>query len=130
MRKIISTILVCVLLLGCVAALASCGTPDSDPKAAKAALEEEGYTVTLKENYGEYDATIFAYNNNIKEKKYDEITIYYFKDAAAANAAWDTLSEVYEKEAESKKGTDYEIEYGIDGKIIYVGTVDAVDAAN
>ena len=129
MKKIISTVLVCVLLLGCVFALASCGAPDSDPKEAKANLEEEGYTVALRENVDGYAATLYAYYNNVNKKEFNEIYIYYFSDEAAAEKAWESLEKVYSEEAESKKDTAFEIKYGIDGKLIYKGTVDAVKAA-
>ena len=46
MKRILSAVLACVLLLGCVFALASCGaTPNEDPAEAKAALEAAGYEV-------------------------------------------------------------------------------------
>ena len=129
MKKIISTLLICVLLIGCVAVLAACGAPSSDPKEAKANLEEEGYIVELRENVEGYAATLYAYKNNVNQKKFDEIYIYYFKDSAAANKAWETMEDAFAKEAEPTKDTDYEIEYGIDDKLIYKGTVDAVSAA-
>ena len=129
MRKIISAMLACVLLLGCVFKLCACGAPNSDPKEAKKNLEAEGYTVELRENVGEYAATIHARFDNIHKKEFNEVYIYYYKDENAAKEAWKTLEEKYAEEAESKEGTDYEIVYGIDGKVIYKGTVDAVDAA-
>lgn len=130
MKKIVSTILVCVLLLGCVFTLASCGAPDSDPKKAEKALKEEGYTVFVRENYDGCVYTISAQKDDVKEKKFDDIEIRYYADEAAAENAWKTLEALYAKEAESKEGTDYEIKYGIDGTVIYKGTVDAVKAAN
>jgi len=129
MRKIISTVLVCVLLLGCIFTLCSCGAPDSDPKTAKENLEDEGYDVTFRENYEGYAATIYARNDNVNEKEFNEIFIYYYNDENAANEAWKTLEDKFAKEAKTKEGTDYEIKYGIDGKVIYKGTVDAVKAA-
>ena len=129
MKKIISTVLICILLLGCILALASCGVPSSDPKEAKAALEEEGYTVELRENNNGCVATIYAYYNNVKEKKFDEIEIFYYKDEAAAQKAWETKEKSYEDEKESKKDTDFKIQYGIKETVIYKGTVDAVKAA-
>ena len=130
MKKIVSTILVCVLLLGCVFALASCGAPDSDPKKAEEALKEEGYTVFVRENYDGCVYTISAQKDDVKEKKFDDIEIRYYADETAAENAWKTLEALYAKEAETKEGTDYEIKYGIDGTVIYKGTVDAVKAAN
>ena len=130
MKKIISTVLVCILLCGCMFALSACGAPDSDPKAAAAALEEEGYDVTLNENAVGYAATIVAVKNNVKEKEYDYVEIYYFDSEEAANKAWETLESAFAAEAEEFDGTDYEIDYGKDGVVIYKGTPDAIDAAN
>lgn len=130
MKKIISTVLVCILLCGCIFALSACGAPDSDPKAAAAALEEEGYDVTLNENAVGYAATIVAVKNNVKEKEYDYVEIYYFDSEEAANKAWETLESAFAAEAEEFDGTDYEIDYGKDGVVIYKGTPDAIDAAN
>ena len=130
MKRIISIALVCVLLLGCVFALASCGAPKDDPKEAKAALEEEGYSVTLNENVSGLAATIVAFKDNVKDKEYDYVEIYYFNSEADAEAAWAEAEEAYKAEAEKVKGTDYEIDFGIDGKIIYKGTVNGVKAAN
>ncbi len=130
MKKIISTVLVCILLCGCIFALSACGAPDSDPKAAAEALEEEGYEVTLTENTKGYAATIVAIKNNVKEKKYDYVEIYYFNSEADANKAWETLESKFSAEAEEFDGTDYEIEYGKSGAVIYKGTPDAIDAAN
>lgn len=129
MKRIISTVLVCVLLVGCVFTLFSCGNPNTDPSAAKAALEEEGYTVTFRENVGGYKATIFADKNDIANKKYEYIEIYYFADNEASQKAWDLRAESYLKQAEESKGTDYEIEVGHVENLIYRGTVKAVKAA-
>ena len=129
MKKIISTVLVCVLLLGCVFTLASCGAPNSDPQKAKAALEDKDYSVTLKEDYPGCVATIYAVKNDINKKKFDSIEIFYYKDEAAAKEAWKTLEKQFEAEAEPKKDTDSEIKYGIEGALIYKGTPRAVKAA-
>ena len=129
MKKIISTVLICVLLLGCVFVLASCGAPNDDPEEAKAALEEEGYSVTLNTEVPGMAATITAFYNNIKDRESDYVEIYYFNSEDDANAAWETVEAVYAAEAEKLKGTDYEIDFGIDGKVIYKGTVNGVKAA-
>ena len=129
MKKIISTVLACVLLLGCAFALFACGAPNEDPKEAKAALEEEGYSVTLNENVPGLAATITAFYNNVKDRESDYVEIYYFNSEADAEEAWKTLEDTYKAEAEKLKGTDYEIDFGIDGKVIYKGTVNGVKAA-
>ena len=130
MKKIISTLLICVLLIGCVAVLAACGAPSSDPKEAKANLEEEGYTVELRENVDGYAATLYAYKNNVNQKKFDEIYIYYFKDSAAANKAWEKTIK-NEVESAKKRAAKEEMELISErqGKVIYYGTQDAIDVA-
>ena len=52
MKKMISTILVCVMLVGCVFTLASCTGPNSDPDKAEASLKEAGYTVIAIPTFG------------------------------------------------------------------------------
>ncbi len=129
MKKIISTALMCMLLLGCVFVLFSCGAPSEDPNEAKAALEEEGYSVTLNNNVPGLAATVVAFNNNVKDRESDYVEIYYFNSEADAEKAWEELKPQYEAEAEKLDGTDYEIDFGIDGKVIYKGTVNGVKAA-
>ena len=129
MKKIISTVLVCVLLFGCMLTLASCGSPNTDYKKAAEALESEGYTVTVKENTNGFAATVYAEKEDVKKRTLDSIELFYYSTEADAEAAYAELEAAYEKEAESKKGTDSEISYGLDGVLIYKGTVDAVKAA-
>ena len=127
MKRIISTLLVCVLLIGCVFTLASCGTPAANPEDAKAALTEAGYAVTLTENTTKYAGlkyTLFAYKNDLLEKQYDFIEIYYFGDDASANTAWETLKTVFEEEAKK-----VDVEYAIEGSMVYMGTPDAISGA-
>ena len=129
MKRIISFALICVMLVGCVFALASCGAPDSDPKEAKAALEEEKYEVTLKENVAGCKAYIYACCNNVNEKSFEEIEIFYYDSKDAAEKAWnDSMSEKFEKLV-AAQDEDYKYEYGIDGALIYYGTKAAIKAA-
>ena len=129
MKKIISALLALVLTFGCVFALASCGDPAKDSEDAVEALKDEDYSVTVKENIGDVETTVYAFKNDVNNKTFDEIELYYFKSEEAAEKAWETLSELYEKEAETKKGSNAEIKYGIKGNLIYKGTEDAVKAA-
>ena len=129
MKRIISTVLVCVLLLGCAFTLASCGKPNKDYKKAAEALKDEGYTVEVKENFGGCAATVYAFKQDIKEKTFDEIYIYYYNSESEAEAAWDVMSEGFEKDADAKKGSEYNPKYGIKGSMIYFGTKPAVKAA-
>ena len=128
MKKIISFVLVCVMLLGCAFTLCSCGEPDSDPKDAVKSLEKDDYTVTVKENIGGCKTYIYAYYNNLKEKCFDEVEIYYYADEAAAQKAYEAKSKVFEALVE-KQDEDYKYEYGIDGALIWDGTKAAIKAA-
>ena len=121
MKKIISFALVCVMLLGCVFALASCGKSYTTPDEAKAALEEAGYTVYVNES----KTYLYANFNNVNKKAYDEIHIYYYDSESAAQAAWTVKSAEYEKQV-SEQDEEYKYEYAIDGSVIYYGTKEAV----
>ncbi len=129
MKRIISLVLACVLLVGCVFTFASCAKPNSDPEKAKEALEDADYAVT----YVNEDtpiagallpdgvvATIVAFDKN---ENYIAITYYESKDDV--NDAWEDAEEDA-KELEE----EYEnIVCKKSGKMIYIGTEDAVKAA-
>ena len=124
MKRIISLALVCIMLLGCVFALASCGKSYKNPEEAVEILEEEGYIVYLNEfkNY------IYAYYNNVHEKAFEEIEIFYYSDEDAAEKAWETLEAQLKAKADAKD-ENYQYSYGIDGSLIYYGTKAAIKAA-
>ena len=50
MKKILSSILVFIMLVGCVFTLASCSRPELDLATAKSNLEAKGFTVILQTN--------------------------------------------------------------------------------
>ena len=129
MKRIISTLLICILLVGCAFTLFSCGDPETDPAVAKADLEEEGYKVVLTEykDTAGLKATIYASKQDLIERTDDYVEIYYFVDEASAQKAWDACSESYMAQVEASKGYDHEIEAGLAGTVIYKGTLDAVD---
>ena len=130
MKKIISSVLVCVLLIGTMLVLASCGGPNSDPKKAEAALKDAGYVVVLNDGSAlgglgglalpdGVEATIFA----TKDGEY--LAISYYEDADALKDAWDEAKEEAEKLEDKYEG----IVCKKSGKMIYIGTADAVKAA-
>ena len=103
MKKLLKITALSLAMLMMVLTLASCGAPNKDPAKAKAALEGNGYIVTLKDGklveivasalgIDDLDAQIVAVS---KEDIDDYITIYYFETKDAANAAWEKI----EKEA-------------------------------
>ena len=104
--------------------------PAADPAKAEAALEENGYAVTMKDGklveviamalgIDDLDAQVTAVS---KEDIDDFITIYYFETKEAADKAWDKVKE----EAEEK---DDDLVIKKSGKMIYYGTKNAVKAA-
>ena len=144
MKKIISSLLLCVLLLGCVFAFASCAKPNKDPAKAKAKLEKKGYTVTLVTDATEegkaelaiapYDglvATIFAYKDEITDvdKNMDYVEIFYFKDKAAAEAAYAKWEADVEKRAAAAEDAGLKVKYGVKGSMMFFGMKKAVKAA-
>ena len=130
MKKIISSVLVCVLLIGTMLVLASCGGPNADPKKAEAALKDEGYTVVLNDGSAlgglgglalpdGVEATLVAY----KDGEY--IAVSYYDDKDALNKAWEEADE----SAEELKEKYEDIVCKKSGKMIYIGTKDAIKAA-
>ncbi len=128
MKRIISAVLVCILMVGCVFALASCGGPNSDPAKAKASLDEAGYSVTKLDASGSVveKGIIVAMNlagiDNIKsvvtaKKDADEITIIYFADSDCAKAELADVQDYADKTCKQV------------GALIYYGTEAAVKAA-
>ena len=90
MKKILSTILVAVLLVGCVFALASCSPksqgekPEFDLKKAAENLEDEDYTVTHVDDKDSLDVYIEE-RLSAHDKDYENsITIVVFKDSKTA----------------------------------------------
>ena len=134
MKKILSMILVCVLMLGCVFTLASCGAPNKDPKAAKAALEEADYKVTLLEGIllegaaasigvEDLDAMLTAFKDD------DAISIYYFEEKEDAEEAYEKLEKLYNEAKEKADEDDPEIKLGKSGAMVWIGTKNAIKAA-
>lgn len=123
MKRIISAVLVCILMVGCVFALASCGGPNKDPKEAKKALEEAGYTIV---SFAEDEDAGTAYLAATKGEDY--ITIQYCADEDTAKEAEEEAKELIEKleEAAGKKAAD---KVGRSGKIVWMGTKAAIKAA-
>ena len=133
MKRIISTILVCVLMLGCVLTLVSCGSPNKDYKKAKEGLEDADYDVILIE--GEaleslgiegLEAVLTATNEDDKG-----LIVYYFEDKEAANDAYDAIKEEFEAMKELAEEMDEEFDYKLkkSGAMIWYGDTEAIKAA-
>jgi len=130
MKRIISAVLVCILMVGCVFALASCGGPNKDPKKAAKALEDAEYTVNLVDGEAaktlKCEAMISAYN-----KDGETITIMYYLEAADAKEAYNEAKDALKELEEAAKEADEEFNYevGKSGKMVWMGTKDAIKAA-
>ncbi len=124
MTKIIAFALVAVM---CVAMLASCGGPNSDPAKAEAALKENGYTVISMPvgdyaNYKNLETVLIASKGLLTD---DAIAIYYFADSASAT---DAFEDIEKDEAEDNKDNENFV-CKKSGKLIYAGHKNAVKAA-
>ena len=93
-------------------------------------LTDAGYEVELsKETDSEIDcvATIRAYRYMTDGT--DGILIAYFKDQTASKAYWDENKDLVEKAMDEKAPLLSEVEYGINGSVVYCGTENAVKAS-
>lgn len=131
MVKIIALAMVAVMLM---LTLASCGAkPSSDPAKAKEKLEKEGYKVALVENEDVLKlsgldglvASLTAMKGDSKEDA-QGVSIYYFKDADSAKKAEE--NEFIKAAIEEAKKED-DASTGRSGKMIWIGTKEAVKAA-
>ena len=136
MKRILSAVLACVLLLGCVFALASCGaTPNEDPAEAKAALEAAGYEVMLYDTpeYLQYIAAISGLKAFVSAfiEEDDEITeavnIYYLTDDADVDKAYEAIEAMFNEAKEDVP--DLKLEMGKSGNMIWFGTSAGIKAA-
>ena len=141
MKKILSTVLVCVLLLGCVFALASCGAkPNADPEKAEAALKDAGYEVhaMIKDGVGFISAT--KLDVDLEEIKSEEdymkaledaevVYIVYLAEDADEEAINEAYEELKEELEDAKEEVDIDLEIGKSGNVLWYGTKKAIKAA-
>ena len=123
MKKIISTILVCVMLVGCVFTLASCTGPNSDPDKAEASLKEAGYTVIAIPTFGIAGVKKSISATNLK----DSIQIFYLNEDADLDKAYEYVENLYNEAKEKDEDIDFQI--GKNSKMIWFGTSTAIKAA-
>ncbi len=137
MKRIFAFMLVCVMLVSCMFTLSSCGGPNSDPKAAKAALDEAGYVADITDNpielafYGaigiESVVSGMKASEDDEDKLVDAVSIFYLKDDADVDKAYETLEKYYDEAKEEYEDLDMEI--GKSGNMIWFGTKAAIKAA-
>ena len=147
MKRILSLVIACTLVIGCTFALASCfgAAPNEDPQAAVDALKAEGYTVQSdiddeadsKGMIAEIEAMKTDLANitsaeDLKDAEIEAISIYYFDTEDNAKAAYEELEAEFDDMLASSKqyyGDDFEAEIGISGKVVWMGTANAIKAA-
>ena len=127
MKRILSAVLVCVLLVGCVFALASCGAPNSDPAKAEAALKEEGYTVVAIPTFGfaGVKKAISAFKG--EDDAAEGIQIFYLDEDADADKVYEEIEKLYNDAKEEDEDIDLKI--GKADGMIWFGTAAAIKAA-
>ena len=121
--RLVALSLVLVVMLG---ALVSCGGPNADPKKAEEALKEAGYDVIYTEvNDGGIKAYVVA------SKGKDSIQIAYYDDKDTATKAYEQAKEAYEALKEIAEAAGEELDYVVkqSGTMVYLGTKDAIKAA-
>ena len=126
MKKFTKILALTLVLIMSVALFASCAAPNKDPEKAKEALEKADYEVLrLDEGLDVLYEGLEAYLMAEDEDGEEGIIIYYFKDSATAKDAWEEV----EKEVEEMKEEEPDLIAKLSGKMIYIGTKDAIKAA-
>lgn len=133
-KTILRVVALALLAVMMCMALVACA-PASDPDKAEKALEKKDYEVKHADDKleaafmgGWYDGcedVILAYN----EESEDVIYIWYFDDKDSANEAWDDIEKYAEELNEEAKEEDIDIVCKKSGKMIYIGTKQAVKDA-
>ena len=134
MKKFVKVLALTLVLVMSVAMLASCGAPNKDPEKALEALKENEYTAAKDSTIipvalalvGVKDIDCVVSGTAKIDDKLEHVTIIYFEDKDAAEAAWEKVQE-YAEDKKSDEDTDWVIKKS--GAMIYFGTKDAVKAA-
>ena len=147
MKRILSLVLACTLIIGCTFALASCfgAAPNEDPQAAVDALKAEGYEVRYDiDDEADHDRKIAEINatkmdlanitsaEDLMNAEIETISIQYFDTEDNAKAAYEELEAEFDDLLATSKqyyGDDFEAEIGISGKVVWIGTANAIKAA-
>ena len=131
--KVLALTLVMIMALGL---LVSCGAPNADPEKAEEALKDAGYKVILADNAlsaaflgGWYDGCEAVLVATSEENEDDGIYIWYFEEKEDANNAWEDIEEFAEELNEKAKDEDIDMVCKKSGKMIYIGTKQAIKDA-
>ncbi len=134
MKKAFRILAFTLVLVTMTAMLAACGAPAKDPDDAKAALEENDY-VTLKDStlappalklVDIDDVECVVSGTKVSDGKGEHVTILYFKDSAAAKAAWEKAEE-YANDEKEDDASNWVVKRS--GAMIYFGTSEGIKAA-
>lgn len=147
MKKFVKIIALMMIVVMSLALLVSCA-PNSNPDKAAEALENNGYTTTkIKDDNPLTSATftgielalgcsrgdLVARVKGVKtvekddKKTVETVTIWYFKDAAAANKVWEKAKVEADKDENKDESKGWIV--AISGAMIYYGTSAAIKAA-
>ena len=137
MKKVLSIVCLLALVATCLFAFASCGAPNEDPAEAKKALEDNEYTIMNNIELAGVATAYFAANVVDIEtsvgasKGEDSVVIFYFKDEAKAESAFADFEKAVEnaRKLAEGQGKEFNMEYDISGKMIWIGTPDAISDA-
>lgn len=138
MKKTFTLLTIALAVVMALAMLAGCA-PASDPAKAQSALKDKGYVVTKVDNSialavtekllglesGDLTATVSGTKTD-DNKNVQTITIWYFKDSAAAKRAWEK-AQSYAEDQKKDEDSDWVVKKS--GKMIYYGTSQAVKDA-
>ena len=98
MKRVLSAILSLVLLLGCVAIFASCGSkPNLDLEEAADALKDAEYYV----NYSDDSSEPFIKEQLYAYKGDEKLTVIFFADSKSARLYYEIMKQEHEAELES-----------------------------
>lgn len=134
MKKFVKVLALTLVLVMSVAMLASCGAPNKDPEKALEALKENEYNAAKDSTIipvalalvGVKDIDCVVSGTAKIDDKLEHVTIIYFEDKDAAEAAWEKVQE-YAEDKKSDEDTDWVIKKS--GAMIYYGTSAGVKAA-
>ena len=134
MKKFTKVLALTLVLVMSVVMLASCGGPNADPDKALEALKDNEYTAgkdstiipTALALLGVKDIDCVVSGTAKIDDETEHVTIIYFDDKDAAEAAWEKVQE-YAEDKKDDEDSDWVIKKS--GAMIYYGTSAGVKAA-
>lgn len=140
MKKTVRILALSLVFVMLALVLVAC-KPNSSYTTAKEKLEKKDYTVSLLTDsisttaaevlYGiEGLEAILAASKKV-DKKYESLTVYYFKDSASAKSALEKIqSKNSEDDVDKDSLNSKYVKVTRSGKMVYFGTKNAVNAAS